>query len=175
MSEPAPEQRPGADFSAIRDIRPAELAVRFGLGALVSAVAAVVGLLAGARDGGILLAAPAILMASITLLARDKGVDQAREDTHGAFLGAWGLLAFAAVGALGFHRLATPLVLALAVLAWLVTAAGLFALDAYLHDRRILEPVVSPRAAGRQDRGEEPSPPSAVATGQPRSDRSPPA
>jgi uncharacterized membrane protein (DUF4010 family) len=92
------------------DVRPRRLAeppardwlVRFAFGAGVSALAAVVGKPAGPTVGGLFLAFPAILLASLTLVAKEDGEHQAREDARGAALGALGLIGFGlAVAATG--------------------------------------------------------------------------
>jgi hypothetical protein len=47
--------------------------IRFGFGAAVSAVASVIAAVAGPRAGGVFLAFPAILLASLTLVAKEEG------------------------------------------------------------------------------------------------------
>lgn len=71
--------------------------IRFGFGAGVSAVAGTVSAIAGPRVGGVLLAFPAILLASLTLVAKEDGPRQARNDARGATLGTLGMLVFAVV------------------------------------------------------------------------------
>jgi formate hydrogenlyase subunit 3/multisubunit Na+/H+ antiporter MnhD subunit len=83
--------------------------IRFGF----SVVAGVVSVVAGPKVGGLFLAFPAILLASLTLVAREEGSGRARDDARGAAFGTIGMLAFAvAVGVLaqrtpdvaGLHR-----------------------------------------------------------------------
>jgi hypothetical protein len=90
----------------------------------VSLIAAVVSKLASPRAGGLFLAFPAILLASLTVGARVDGPRQARNDARGATFGAAGLIAFAAVGAVTVHRLAIWAALAIAAVAWAVVAFG---------------------------------------------------
>jgi hypothetical protein len=71
--------------------------IRFGFGAGVSALAGVVSGVTGPRVGGVFLAFPAILLASLTLVAKEDGARQARNEARGATLGTVGLIGFAAV------------------------------------------------------------------------------
>lgn len=126
----------GADTGHAADdkvrVRPGELAqtsprdwlIRFGFGAGVSALAGVVSALAGPRIGGIFLAFPAILLASLTLVAKEDGARQARNDARGAVLGTLGLLAFAIVVAATVTRWPLWAALAVASVTWTVVALG---------------------------------------------------
>lgn len=87
-------------------------AIRFGFGAAISVVAAIVSLLLGPVAGGVFLAFPAILPATLTLLERDKGPVAAVADARGATIGALGLIVFAATVVTLQHR--TPTVAAIA-------------------------------------------------------------
>jgi uncharacterized protein DUF3147 len=71
--------------------------IRFAFGAGVSALAAIITELWGPRAGGLFLAFPAILLASLTLVAKQEGAHRAREDARGAALGALGLIGFGIV------------------------------------------------------------------------------
>src|ERR671929_74927 len=62
-----------------------------------SLLAALVSQFAGSGPAGPLLALPAILIASLTLIADDDGIRAAVDDARGAILGAVGLVAFAVV------------------------------------------------------------------------------
>jgi hypothetical protein len=112
--------------SKLREVKPHELAVRFAFGAVISMVAATVGQRYGARVGGVFLAFPAILPASLTLVAKKDGKQAAEDDGRGAVLGSLGMVAFAAVASVGFHSLPVAAVLALATLAWATTGVGLY-------------------------------------------------
>lgn len=127
------EQQPQLKFdvSKLNDASAQEMLVRFGFGAGTSALAAVVSTLAGPTVGGVFLAFPAILLASLTLVADEEGRSKARDDARGAAAGALGLVAFAATGGALFTREFPVLVFVEASLAWTVVGIG-----AYLVARR---------------------------------------
>jgi hypothetical protein len=100
--------------------------IRFGFGAGVSAVAGVVAAVFGPRPGGVFLAFPAILLASLTLVAKEAGKSQARDDARGAALGTLGLIAFALVVAVAATRWPLWATLTIATVAWVVVALGAF-------------------------------------------------
>jgi hypothetical protein len=121
----------------LRDVKFADLAIRFAFGAGVSAVAAGVGKGFTPVVGGMFLAFPAILPASLTLLEQKHGTEDAVHDVRGAVLGSLGLVAFALVAAVLFTRVTAPVVLGAATAAWLVTSVGLYlAVAAWRHRRR---------------------------------------
>jgi uncharacterized membrane protein (GlpM family) len=100
--------------------------IRFAWGAGVSAVAGVVSEIAGPRVGGLFLAFPAILLASLTLVAKEEGIDQARDDARGAVFGTIGLVAFAVVVALAATRWPLWATLTVATVAWAVVALAAY-------------------------------------------------
>jgi hypothetical protein len=101
--------------------------IRFGFGAGVSALAGAVSAVAGPRVGGIFLAFPAILLASLTLVAKEEGVRQARNEARGATYGTLGLVAFAVAVAGLVGRASTWMALTAATGAWAAVAlAGYF-------------------------------------------------
>lgn len=110
----------------LRRTRTRDWLIRFGFGAGVSALAGVVALVAGARLGGLFLAFPAILLASLTLVAKEDGVRQARNDARGATYGTLGLIGFAGVVLVGAGHWPLWLVLLAATLAWTVVALGAY-------------------------------------------------
>ena len=112
-----------------------DFSTRMAFGAGVSLVASVVGLLAGARVGGLFLACPAILPATLTLLERKEGKDAAEQDEHGAIGGALGLVAFAGAGVLLVPKVNVLLALGLATIAWLLTALSVHWLHEEVHKR----------------------------------------
>ncbi|MGI8330520.1 DUF3147 family protein [Actinomadura scrupuli] len=124
--------------SRLRQVRPRDMAVRFGFGAAVSTIAGVISATAGPRAGGVFLAFPAILLASLTLVAKEEGLRTARDDARGAALGALGFIAFAVVCAVFADVLNGWLVLVLATLAW-----ALVSFSAYLAVR--LRPAITRR------------------------------
>jgi hypothetical protein len=118
-------ERPGFQADRVKQVKPRMLAIRFLAGGLTSVVAGLVTLAFGARVGGVFLAFPAILAASLTLIKQQNDSAEAREDARGAVLGGGAMAAFAAIGAIGFGHLSGGLVLLLATAGWaLVAVAG---------------------------------------------------
>ncbi|MFC4014032.1 DUF3147 family protein [Nonomuraea purpurea] len=113
--------------SKLRDTPVRGLVVRFVFGAFVSVVAGLVGLYWGPVAGGVFLAFPAILAATLTLIEEEEHRrGPAVQDVRGAALGATGLIVFAVcVWALA-ARLPALLVLGLATAAWAVVAGALY-------------------------------------------------
>jgi Protein of unknown function (DUF3147) len=118
------DEAPTFSLDQVKEAKPRDLVYRFLAGALTSAVAAGLTLLFGARVGGVMLAFPAILAASLTLIAEDEDRAHAREDSRGAILGAAALAAFAATAALSFGELSAALALTLSTLVWAGVAIG---------------------------------------------------
>jgi uncharacterized membrane protein (GlpM family) len=125
---PKEGERPALRFDAgkIKEASGRDLVIRFAFGAGTSVVAAMVSLLAGPAIGGVFLAFPAILLASLTLVADEEGRSKARDDARGAAAGALGLAAFAAVGAALFVAGPSPAAFVAASAAWTVVAVGAF-------------------------------------------------
>ena len=122
------DERPSFDAGKAAKAQPRDLAVRFVAGALTSIASGLVTLAFNARVGGILLAFPAILAASLTLIEQQEDSVDAREDARGAVAGGFALAVFAAVAAVSFGHVAGALALAIAAVGWLVTAGLLYAL-----------------------------------------------
>lgn len=122
----APDQAPCLDLGRARQVSPRHLLVRFAFGAATSAVAGTISIVWNAKAAGVMLAFPAILAASLTLIANEESRRAAREDARGAVLGGVGLAAFAGVGYASFGHLPSVLVLVLALLAWASVACGLY-------------------------------------------------
>ncbi|MBV9799209.1 MAG: DUF3147 family protein [Solirubrobacterales bacterium] len=122
------EERPSFELKKVREVRMRDLGYRFIAGALTSVAAGAVTLVFGARTGGILLAFPAILAASLTLIEEQENSAEAREDARGAVMGGLALGLFAAVAALAFGALSGALALLLAAVTWLVVAVVGYAL-----------------------------------------------
>jgi protein-S-isoprenylcysteine O-methyltransferase Ste14 len=76
--------------------------------------------------GGMFLAFPAILPASLTLIERDAGKQEASIDAEGAIIGAIGLLAFALVVSFGIKTMGAIPALIAAATAWLVASLGIY-------------------------------------------------
>jgi hypothetical protein len=115
-------EQPSVKRKNVRGIRRRDLVVRFIAGAATSICAGVVTLAFGPRAGGLLLAFPAILAASLTLIEEQEDRAEAREDARGAVVGGLALLAFAAVAASTLPTINGAIALLLATLAWFATA-----------------------------------------------------
>lgn len=116
------EDRPHLSPDQIREVSARELVYRFIAGALTSVAAGALTGWLGPRVAGAFLAFPAILMASLTLIAQEEERADAREDGRGAVIGAAGLTAFAVVAVLTLQTLPWPVALALASAAWAVVS-----------------------------------------------------
>ena len=132
MPEPSwrepPEESIGTQVENVRDLRSRDLLVRFIFGAVTSAVAGSLSILFSPIVGGVFLAFPAILAASLTLIAEEEDHKEAREDARGGAVGAVALAAFAGIGVLTFTEISWPLALAAACGGWVVGALGLYLL-----------------------------------------------
>ena len=111
---------PGLRATALAKTTPAEWAVRFLLGGIITVCTGLVAHAYGPTAGGLFLAFPAILPASLTLVREHGGRRAAADDARGARLGTIGLAAFAAVVWLAGARWPAPVVLATATAAWTV-------------------------------------------------------
>ncbi len=118
--------RPRLHPSKLRDIHARDLGYRFLAGALTSVVAGLLTIAFGPRIGGVMLAFPAILAASLTLIEEQEDSAEAREDARGAVAGGAAMGAFAAVAAVLFGHFNAAVTLALATLAWLAAAFLLY-------------------------------------------------
>jgi nicotinamide-nucleotide amidase len=138
------------DLKKIRTIRPREYLMRFAFGAVVSALAAIMTILFGPKFGGLFLAFPAILPATLTLLEKKDGPAQAVSDMRGATIGSMGLLAFAVVGLFLVKR--NPgLALGSALAAWALVGLALYLvlrlLARVLGERQYLPEIPTEEAA----------------------------
>ena len=121
------DEKPVAiDLSRLGQGKPVEYALRFGFGAAVAVAAALISMRFGPRVGGLFLAFPAILPATLTLLEKKEGKAKAVADASGGVIGALGLAAFAAVVLLTLRLTAPIVALTLGLLAWLAVAVGLY-------------------------------------------------
>ena len=123
-----PQESIGTQVAKARDIRPRDMVVRFTFGAVTSAVAGSLSILFSPLVGGVFLAFPAILAASLTLIAEEEDAEESREDARGAAVGAMGMAAFAAIGVAAFTTIAWPLAVGAACGAWVAIAIGLYLL-----------------------------------------------
>ena len=127
LSDRVPEQ-PGFDLREALRATPGPLLLRFLAGAVTSVVSGLLALEFGPRIGGIPLAFPAVLVASLTLIEEQEDSEEAREDARGAMAGAAAMAVFGVIGGLLFEVLPGGAVLVLAGLAWLAVAFGLYGL-----------------------------------------------
>jgi uncharacterized membrane protein (GlpM family) len=114
----------GADLGALREIRPRDLMLRFAFGAAISVMSGLIGVAAGKFAGGVLLAAPAVLPATLTIIEKQEGRRPAVTEVRGAVPGAIALIAFAVVAAASTARLPLAVALLGALAAWVAVAVG---------------------------------------------------
>jgi Protein of unknown function (DUF3147) len=122
------DERPRFDLQKALKVRRRDTVVRFAAGAITSIAAGAVTLAFGARVGGMLLAFPAILAASMTLIEEQEDSADAREDARGAIGGGCALAIFAGVAALTLGHMPGALALLVAAAAWLVSAVSIYVL-----------------------------------------------
>jgi hypothetical protein len=108
----------GFEISSLHDCGFSDLAIRFGFGAAISIIAALVGLWFSPVVGGMFLAFPAILPATLTLIEEKDDTEAAVHNTRGAVIGGVGLVAFGLVAAALFARVSAALTLVAATAAW---------------------------------------------------------
>ena len=127
-----------ASLSGLRRSSWREMALRFGLGGLMTVLAGLVANEFGPVVGGFFLAFPSIFPASVTLVERhetdkkrEQGVDgtgRARQaagvDAAGAALGTFGLMAFGAIVWTMANEYRAWIVLGAGSLVWMVVAAS---------------------------------------------------
>ncbi len=131
----------GFEPAKLRAVRVWELGVRFAFGFAVSVVAGLVSFGFGDRAGGVLLAFPAILPASLTLIGSKDGECAAEIDAAGATIGAAALAAFAAVSLALLGHTWAVVAEAGAAAAWLAAAVlGYVVVRALLRRREVGTP-----------------------------------
>src|SRR5918911_335950 len=111
-------------------------AVRFAFGGLITAFAGFLGTKYGHAVGGLFLAFPAILPASLTLVKKHEGEVAAGDDAAGAVAGSIGLIVFGALVWALATRLAAWQLLLLATIAWLVVSVIVWLLGHWMRGRR---------------------------------------
>ena len=105
-----------------------DYAVRFAFGAAIALVAGLLGMSFGPKLGGVFLGFPAILPASLTLIQKKEGKEEAAVDSKGAILGAIAFVAFAVVMVLLLPRWGVLGSVVAGVAVWLAVAIGLYKL-----------------------------------------------
>ena len=112
----------GADPSQVTSASWKDYAIRFIFGGAITALVGVLGKAFGPVVAGLFLAFPAILPASVTLVAEREGEEKAGVDAFGAAIGSVGLMAFGAIVWWLAARSAAWQVLLLASICWLVVS-----------------------------------------------------
>lgn len=138
------------DLKKISSIRPRDYAVRFAFGASISAIAGILTLAFGPRFGGLFLAFPAILPATLTLLEKKDGLAQAVADVRGAVIGSIGMIGFALVAMTLISR--NPAIgLGAALITWAVVSIVIYVtlrlLARWLGERQYLPEIPTDEAA----------------------------
>lgn len=109
-------------------IGPLQHAARFVFGGLVAVCAAWIGREQGPEIGGLFLAFPALLPASLTLVKKQDGRRAAFDDARGAVVGSLGLVAFAVVIAAAAAKFPYEVSLGLAAAVWVASSVLLWRL-----------------------------------------------
>ena len=120
--------KPTPDLGALKESRPWEIAVRFAFGGSISVLAGLVAKHWGPIVGGLLLAFPAILPASLTLVKQHDGRAKAVDDARGGRLGSVGLIAFAATVWVASATWRPAVVLIVATLMWTIVGGMCWAI-----------------------------------------------
>jgi hypothetical protein len=136
----------GAEFSKLGDVKAHELLTRFAFGAAISLGAGIASIVVNPVAGGMFLAFPAILPATLTLIEKREGTSAAVTDVQGAVIGAAALAPFAVVGGSLLRTTGAPVALTLALVTWLTVSVG-----GYLGVEAVLR-----RGTARRDGGERP-------------------
>lgn len=118
---------PSFHLEALEKVRWWEHLERFLFGGAVTVATGFIANRYGPAVGGLFLAFPAILPASLTLLEQHDGRQDAAQAAAGARLGAVGLIGFGGVVS-GLADHGAPIALGAGVLAWAVIAFGLWVL-----------------------------------------------
>ncbi|GCE02759.1 DUF3147 family protein [Dictyobacter aurantiacus] len=137
------------DLSKLKQIRMKDYIIRFFFGGAISVIAALITQLTNGRIGGIFMAFPAILLASLTIINRKDGQHKAEEDAKGAIIGALAFVLTAIVLSLTLQKLSGALSLLLSLVVWLLCAFGLYALS-YRSNWLRVRKQPSPQAANKE-------------------------
>jgi Protein of unknown function (DUF3147) len=121
--------RPTFKPAGLKKTKPWEYAVRFVFGGLVTMAAGLVADRFGPEIGGLMLAFPAILPASLTLVKYHDGRAKAVDDARGARLGSLALATFGLPVWFAARSWPPAIVLAVATVAWIAVAVSLWALE----------------------------------------------
>ena len=116
----------GVDLGEVRNVKPADLVLRFVFGAAISVIAGASGAAFGATVGGLLLAFPAILPATLTLIERRDGNAAAIHDVGGAIFGGVGLVGFGLVATIALGLIPAWGALMAALGGWVIVGVSLY-------------------------------------------------
>jgi len=131
---------PQVDPGKLGTHRFGDYAMRFLFGAGISLVAGLAGMAFGPKIGGVLLGFPAILPASLTLIQKKEGKEEASIDSLGAILGAVAMVAFAGVVTVWAASWGVVPSLVVAMIVWFLVAGGLYFLVAAVYRREPAPP-----------------------------------
>ena len=131
---------PKIEPESIAKHKPGDYIVRFVFGAAISLAAGLIGMKFGPVVGGVFLGFPAILPASLTLIEKKEGREEASIDSLGAALGAVAMVAFAVVVVVQASRWGVVATLVVALITWLVVAFALYAIVATVYKREPAPP-----------------------------------
>jgi len=132
----------GIEISKLGAVAPKEHLIRFGFGAILAAAAGGIGMLFGPKAGGLFLAFPAILPASLTLIEKKEGKAEAWADASGGVIGAIGLAGFAGTAYLLLKAAGPVLALAAALAVWTGVSLAIYAaVRATRLDRKVDEHI----------------------------------
>jgi hypothetical protein len=118
--------RPTLHLDAIGETRVSEYLIRFAFGGSLTAMTGLIAHVWGPAVGGLFLAFPAILPASLTLVARHEGRAKAAHEARGAVLGAVALGVFAITSSLLAVHASPMLTLTVATTAWIAVSVLLW-------------------------------------------------
>lgn len=114
-----------------------EYGLRFLFGGTITAVVGIVAKAFGPVVAGLFLAFPAILPASLTLVAEHENDTKASAASGGAIIGSVGLIAFALVVWQFASRLAAWLTLTIAMIVWLAVSLLLWVAFCWVRERAV--------------------------------------
>jgi hypothetical protein len=120
-----------ADLAKLKETSWKGYAIRFLFGGAVTVFAGWIAAKDGPVVGGLFLAFPAILPASVTLIRQHEDAHAAGQDAYGAVLGSIGLVAFGGMVWAASAHLASWLVLLLALAAWLAVSLIAYFVDGW--------------------------------------------
>ncbi|HEY2597015.1 MAG TPA: nicotinamide-nucleotide amidohydrolase family protein [Candidatus Dormibacteraeota bacterium] len=153
MTSPAdrPDQEPAeVDLKKIKSVQPRDYLIRFAFGASISLIAGILTLAFGPLFGGLFLAFPAILPATLTLLEKKDGLAQAAADVRGAVIGSIGMIGFSVTAMTVLPR--QPAIgLAAALVTWAVVSVVIYVtlrlMARWLGERQYLPEIPTREAA----------------------------